>query len=261
MTATATAEPCCGKCGYSVRGLDSFTCPECGSDLREVGILTDDRRRFTRPIIHAALWTLVLPIAALAASSFLMHFALPVVREQHLQRVVFCQYPQLNATFTIKQDGRKTSWGGERRNVVVPVTAMTITTGQDVDHQLHVNLITRGYDFLDSAGRTVSASSGFNAAALLRWLSTQGFNATDPLVGAGAADVITCIDEIPTGQGRFSRFSVRNSMADITAHPTWSYTMIGVSPWTTISLTAFWILVWVAGIRAIVRRSRTAPGR
>ena len=28
----------CGKCGYSVKGLESMTCPECGADLREVGI-------------------------------------------------------------------------------------------------------------------------------------------------------------------------------------------------------------------------------
>ncbi len=28
----------CGKCGYSVRGLTTFQCPECGSDLRKVGI-------------------------------------------------------------------------------------------------------------------------------------------------------------------------------------------------------------------------------
>ena len=28
----------CGRCGYSVKGLESFNCPECGADLREVGI-------------------------------------------------------------------------------------------------------------------------------------------------------------------------------------------------------------------------------
>src|SRR4051812_17324269 len=31
----------CGRCGYDVRGLPTFTCPECGSDLREVGIVSD----------------------------------------------------------------------------------------------------------------------------------------------------------------------------------------------------------------------------
>lgn len=34
----------CGKCGYSARGLTTFTCPECGSDLREVGIQRSGRR-------------------------------------------------------------------------------------------------------------------------------------------------------------------------------------------------------------------------
>ena len=34
------SEPSCRACGYAVRGLPSFTCPECGSDLREVGIDT-----------------------------------------------------------------------------------------------------------------------------------------------------------------------------------------------------------------------------
>ena len=29
----------CGQCGYATRGLDSFDCPECGADLREVGIV------------------------------------------------------------------------------------------------------------------------------------------------------------------------------------------------------------------------------
>src|ERR1700710_2036262 len=32
------AQSACGHCGYDVRGLPTFTCPECGSDLRQVGI-------------------------------------------------------------------------------------------------------------------------------------------------------------------------------------------------------------------------------
>lgn len=28
----------CGGCGYSVRGVSELWCPECGADLREVGI-------------------------------------------------------------------------------------------------------------------------------------------------------------------------------------------------------------------------------
>lgn len=28
----------CGGCGYAVRGLEALNCPECGADLRQVGI-------------------------------------------------------------------------------------------------------------------------------------------------------------------------------------------------------------------------------
>lgn len=37
--------PACGQCHYPVRGLPTFTCPECGSDLREVGIEVPPRQR------------------------------------------------------------------------------------------------------------------------------------------------------------------------------------------------------------------------
>jgi class 3 adenylate cyclase len=34
-------QPTCGHCGYDVQGLPTFICPECGSDLRRVGIRSD----------------------------------------------------------------------------------------------------------------------------------------------------------------------------------------------------------------------------
>ena len=33
-----SSEMSCGGCGYVVRGLSQLNCPECGADLREVGI-------------------------------------------------------------------------------------------------------------------------------------------------------------------------------------------------------------------------------
>lgn len=34
----SSGEMSCGGCGYSVRGLETLNCPECGADLRMVGI-------------------------------------------------------------------------------------------------------------------------------------------------------------------------------------------------------------------------------
>lgn len=41
--------PACGHCGYDVRGLPTFICPECGKDLREAGILTPGALRPPMP--------------------------------------------------------------------------------------------------------------------------------------------------------------------------------------------------------------------
>ena len=38
-------EPMCASCGYSVTGLTTMVCPECGADLREVGIIPAAKSR------------------------------------------------------------------------------------------------------------------------------------------------------------------------------------------------------------------------
>ncbi len=55
-------EPGCGRCGYPARGLPTFTCPECGSDLREVGIVrpSSDHRRKVLLVGLATLGAVVL---------------------------------------------------------------------------------------------------------------------------------------------------------------------------------------------------------
>jgi class 3 adenylate cyclase len=72
----------CGKCGYDVTGLPTFTCPECGSDLREVGIVRRPGgaadgparpRRAALTLLAALLaWTLAYAVlyAAVGARSY-----------------------------------------------------------------------------------------------------------------------------------------------------------------------------------------------
>ncbi|HEY7089210.1 MAG TPA: hypothetical protein VH518_14030 [Tepidisphaeraceae bacterium] len=49
-------QPSCAGCGYPVRGLPSFICPECGCDLREVGIVTPSRYIPGLKLFFSALW-------------------------------------------------------------------------------------------------------------------------------------------------------------------------------------------------------------
>lgn len=49
----------CGKCGYNIRGLPGDICPECGSDLNEVGRYTARFRRWQNapPVLRLFGWT------------------------------------------------------------------------------------------------------------------------------------------------------------------------------------------------------------
>ena len=89
----APREPSCGHCGYCVRGLPGLVCPECGSDLREVGILTKDFTRKSPNLSRPVLWTLALPGLALLISLLLLGTVLPYSQTLKIQRMIFCQAP------------------------------------------------------------------------------------------------------------------------------------------------------------------------
>jgi len=80
------SQPCCAACRYKVRGLQSWTCPECGSDLREVGILTRGLRvvRSISTFEMIALWTSM--IGTIAVLSIAGLGSLTQFRRFHMNR-------------------------------------------------------------------------------------------------------------------------------------------------------------------------------
>ena len=70
----------CGKCGYDVRGLPGSICPECGSDLDEVGRVAPSYGRWQKVprVLRGFVFLLVclavaLPATAVALQSFVPH--------------------------------------------------------------------------------------------------------------------------------------------------------------------------------------------
>ncbi len=61
-------EPGCGACGYQVQSLSTFSCPECGADLRVVGI-SQAFRPMLHPVLFILFWTLLLPIPSCTVGS------------------------------------------------------------------------------------------------------------------------------------------------------------------------------------------------
>ena len=248
----AAAHPMCGQCGYNVTGLTTFVCPECGSDLRVVGIIT--RTRSLRPLMLALLWTAALPWAAAIISWLLVGYVLPVVCEQHQQRMIFCQYPQLGTIITVKRDGRAVRWGGHHGHLALPQLGSMTLEESTSRRGMRVDLRTGQWDYTDGSGKQVNGSTPFGRGALLAWLGSGGFSSQDPLVQAGADDVLQCIREMPAAT--FTRLSVRGGTPDITAHPTFVYTSALPLAWNAIGLAVFWIAIWLCGLGWMARRTR-----
>jgi class 3 adenylate cyclase len=74
-----SGEPTCAHCGYNVTGLTTFTCPECGSDLRQVGIrgaaptATNKPRPLGALILKLCVLAVVVLLIGAAASSFVFY--------------------------------------------------------------------------------------------------------------------------------------------------------------------------------------------
>ena len=69
----AQGEMACGGCGYLVRGLEQLNCPECGADLRAVGISSggSNGKRLTGILLTVICGLLVFSCAGLTAIGFL----------------------------------------------------------------------------------------------------------------------------------------------------------------------------------------------
>src|SRR3954468_774378 len=149
--------PRCGRCNYIVRGVPSFTCPECGSDLREVGILTS---RVTRPIGPGsiiAMWTLLLLLLAIPLT-FLVR-TLPLWRNYTMQRFVFVQDPKLNTTVLLS--GTRTGFGLPTKAAYKPDTLTLHLQIGPSRSDLVVDPATGGYQFTDAKGAFVSRPTGY----------------------------------------------------------------------------------------------------
>jgi len=254
------AEPSCGKCGYAVRGLTSLNCPECGSDLREVGIVTPHTARGAGPVVWAVVWTVSLPWPAMGISALLAATALPRRVETNMRRVIFVQAPYLNAIIEANMTGRATRYGQSGPPRPVPVTELTLRlqTGQGAG-PLTVDLASGASRYTDAAGRTATRPGPFDPAAVLAWLGGAGFDTADPKIQARAADIHAAAQEIPQAQSKVSHLGKEpNGGQVVTAHPSFITTTPRPSPWTALGILGFWVVVWLAGIVWIVRGNRHA---
>lgn len=260
----AVVGPVCGRCGYSVLGLGSLTCPECGGDLRAVGIVTPRTpRRGLGFVASAVMLTIAVFVMAVPMTALLTSLLPP---RFEFSRVYTLTGPASQAYAGVTARCGASGWGAPSASSPPPValvlaarppagpgtgpapaTAATLAAGSPAP--LHFN--TR-----DARGRSVLAPPD----AILKWMRSAGIDTTDPRVAAEAVRIAAAVRDVGRtrrpasfislgfGGGSMGRsgtdsMGVFNSYADRDAWsvrpPAWGVPLIG----------GVWVALWLLGLR------------
>jgi len=260
------AQPCCAACMYPVRGLVSLTCPECGSDLREVGILSPGMKRPMGPWLTIMLWTIALPIPALVLSGIITSVALPIRHQRdELWEVTAPSGPISHVELLIHATRLESprSAGGPTASTVWDDSAdqfelrlfRTPPTGGPPDWRLIVELKSNSWH--TQSDPTQRPLAALDEAAVRAWLGLTDESADEQMTAIAAALVDLIRGGIDRPRARLALTSALNRppMSDhFAARQSWASSMNGPIPQAMIALTLFWLAFWLVGCIMFYRR-------
>jgi|GEM_PF-1461404 len=180
-------EACCARCRYPVEGLEGWECPECGADLRVVGVITPElelRRRGSAAMACAA-WTVLAIAFGILAWTGVSHWArheaaravaaAPLVTRSQEVRVFVPRGGSAGRRgITVKVS--RTEGVGEKGDAGVSAFEATIET-QAGPGEKPQRITVEGdgsYRWTDGEGKEVAAGEGLTRDALADFLMATG---------------------------------------------------------------------------------------
>jgi hypothetical protein len=259
----APREPSCEKCRYRVAGLTSFSCPECGSDLRQVGIITlamEVRRRGSLPAAILG-WVFLMFIAAAVVSSGLgVFFASRMRSTGGGTTTTTTPLTPTSGAYTSAELSSTWGWGPGRITSDVDAT-LTLSDGSQ--WKLDYQPIASTYVILDPAGAPAGSPAAFDAKATDALYSAAGLDPADPAISSESRELSTLMGILVASP--YTQAGTLKMTAFTSGAPTVSTaSSMGTSPGTPEYLAgvvmlggAFaWLLLLVGGIVFIVLRRK-----
>jgi hypothetical protein len=232
------AEPSCGRCGYCVRGLESMICPECGSDLRKVGILTPGTLKPPGRSEQLLRWMGVALGLSLGAGGAAAQWLAPWQAVSTSQRMISVHLPYLSTTIRAQLKGQKLVLGRPFPPPKAPMQELTLSLMPGGSGGvMTISLPDR--HLIGARGNRISAS--LDAAGIAAWLNANGYN--DPRVAEQSGALLTCINELVDQRRTGFTFLDKSpgGAAQIVAHPI-------TTVWTTLHSTDLTRIVpWAIG--------------
>ena len=243
----------CGKCGYAVEGLQGWMCPECGSDLRRVGIVTPRQKGMPGPLVFVLLWTLLLPIPAFVAAGF----AAVAGPQKQINGQRLSLTPASNAYGSIDLDVP----AGGRANPDRPIHVHMYGVSSGYA-ELVVNPATMQFTTTPHYGswwfggyrpETPTTGPAITPAEVEHWLNHSGMNLTNP--AAEAPPIFNVIQHAATTPANLQGFAT--GQAGFTSPSSSTYTYHEPRVWPFVATLAAAAVLYVAGLLYYFRiRSR-----
>ncbi len=248
--------PCCPKCRYPVRGIESLSCPECGGDFREIGIATPQLMR-TR-MSPAVWWLLLLPFVALIVSFTALAAVVPTfyaAREQ--VRITWeppTSSPQARQAVVIARGAVAVQWPWEFQTpTLVPDDIRLRAEPGSRVHEMLVDPQSHAFSYRGASGHVVQGAA-LQDADLDAWLADQGAQGNQRFRAEILAQLVPPTQATGTWSQGSHTFGSSTLSIEIDGRAV-------TEKWPPFGLIAFafWFVVWIAGaiyLHGRARRSR-----
>lgn len=256
--------PVCGSCGYNVLGLATMTCPECGGDLRRVGILTPQTPGQPRgPLGGVILFTAVVIFVAFVTSAA-MTLILPL-RHSDAEQVRLTS-PRSGLYREIALHAEGASYLPPRNGLDVKIDLVNDSAASTQPASSWMLFRPDGsYDYVAPGSPRISRPGGFSSAAVLKWMEASGIDTATPFVTQEAARIAGQTRLISRNARRVFALTTQTngtsmrSGSDGGAFATYSNTQRASAErpdWPPYLFLLLWLAIWISGMRYLIRRWR-----
>jgi len=276
--------PRCGQCHYIVRGITSLTCPECGSDLREVGIDVGRRRPsgWGPVVLIAIVWgVLIAIIAQMMWESARRHAprTADLSYKVMLQKPASGQYLQLTIEGSLQKPTSAEAY--LLTDEVLPDVKLVLLGEQGKLGTLTIDLAADTCTYTTPSGAGSAPQSFFGPVTLQEWLS-RCTGKSSPQLQTEATEIAALLRSSPNQHRgvlniRNGSMSGGSSSSGTTSTSTWSLSgegTFGMASGTAMIMTrlpiwyavgvalgslGLWLVVVVWLVRRLTRGPTTAP--
>ncbi|MEM9347715.1 MAG: hypothetical protein AAGB26_13975 [Planctomycetota bacterium] len=284
--------PSCGQCGYAVRGIETLACPECGADLREVGIIMPGQASGLgygclliplSAILTIVVATLLyqpitdaLPDYADQSVSVSLNASSGGIRRVEVQIEYLMRVPpglpyntmssgfSSSTSYSSSPSGRaqssSMSFSGTmpRPHEIQTLYAEILPNTPSVAYRpirIDVDPITMHADWTDMQGNTISINRPLTEQDVIGMFNHTGADTTRQEVINEAKELHAVLDGLANGMSQFSFTGLMVGSSSSGG----SYS--DAPRWFTPAYFVGWIVLWIGGTILLAKRSRKEKAR